>query len=235
MTKSEDKNLQVNQDPTFKMMEMVVQKGGDIASLEKLMDLQERAERNQARKSFFMAFSAFQSDLPIINRGGTGNYGPYARIEDIADAIKPYLVKHGLCYRFEQVDSADSITVTCVVSHLDGHEVRTSMESGLDKSGNKQVIHQRASTVSYLRRYTLSGAFGIIVGGEDNDAGVDQDITEAVYVDVEKFNGDFPKYEKLILDKKKTASELIEFLAKKGAILSPDQKQSLKRVEGAVQ
>lgn len=230
MAKAENNEIMVI-DPTFRMMEMVVEKGGDLASLEKLMDLQERAERNQARKSFFMAFSAFQSDLPVINRGGKSNYGEYARIEDVADAIRPHLVTHGLSFRFDQVDSADSITVTCVVSHMDGHEVKTPMTGGLDKSGNKQVIHQRASTVSYLRRYTLTGAFGIVVGGEDNDAGFE----DAVYMDDAKFNEKFPAYELLILEKKKTAVQLIEFLAKKGAVLSPAQKESIKKVEAAKQ
>lgn len=246
MAKAEEKalqtsggnNLQTTEDPTFNLMQMVIEKGGDIANLEKLIDLQERVSKAQARKSFYAALSAFQSELPVIEKNGKVQYNntsfEFAKLEDIAAAIKPLLAKHGLSYRYEQKADQNYLNVICIVTHADGHEERTEMIAPADNSGQKNKIQQIASTISYLRRYTVTGALGIVVGGEDND-GVDADLEEAVYMDIEKFNESFPKYEKLILDRKKTASQLIEFLAKKGAILSPDQQQSLKKVEGAIQ
>ena len=248
MAKSEENALQVTQDPTFNLMQMVIEKGGDIANLEKLIDLQERVSREQARKSFYGAMSTFQSSLPVIEKTGKASYPTknsqgqktgqveydFAKLEDIAKAIRPLLLECCLSYRFEQKSESGRYKVICIVTHRDGHSEKTEMEAPADTSGKKNAIQQIASTISYLRRYTVTGALGIVVGGEDDD-GIDSETAEAVYMDVVKFNEKFPAYEKLILDGKKTAQGLIEFLAKKGAILSPEQKDSIKRVEEAKQ
>lgn len=248
MTKAEDKNLQVADDPAFNLMQMVIQKGGDITSLEKIIDLQERVSKEHARKAFYDAMSIFQSSLPVIEKTGKASYPikngqgqkvgqveyDFAKLEDIAKAIRPLLLECGLSYRFEQKSESGRYKVICIVTHKDGHSEKTEMEAPADTSGKKNAIQQIASTISYLRRYTVTGALGIVVGGEDND-GVDAELTDAVYMDVEKFNEKFPEWERLILEGKKTSEVIIKFLTKKGVVLSPEQQQSLKKVEEAKQ
>ena len=63
--------LPVMVSPHMRLIEMAVSGGADITQLEKLMDLQERYEANQAKKDFNAAMSTFQSMLPVI--GKTGN------------------------------------------------------------------------------------------------------------------------------------------------------------------
>lgn len=223
-------NLPVMAQPHMRLIELAIEKGTDITQIEKLMDLQERYEANQARKDFFVALSAFQSDLPVIEKKGvTYNGGPYARIEDISQAIKPSLVKYGLSYRFEQDQSDKLITVTCIVSNKSGHQERTSMTAPADASGNKNFIQAIASTVTYLRRYTLTGALGIIVGGEDDDAG---DPQGEFYPD-EDFNRHFPNWEKAILAKKKTPDQIIASGNNQGIVFSEDQLNKINKVGNA--
>jgi hypothetical protein len=224
------------------LMEVAISSGANIESLEKLLDLQERWEASGARKSFFSALSKFQTALPVIgknglasfdhrNGGGNTSYS-YARLEDIAAAIKPLLKKNGLSYRYEQrSEQGGLIVVSCIVTHLDGHAERAEMGGMPDTSGKKNMIQQLASTVSYLRRYTLTGAFGITVSEEDDDAqGGDAQQEQAEFFPQEDFEARFPGWEKTILDGKKTTAQLIAYLEDKGAKLSLAQIKTINQV-----
>ena len=234
-----------NSNAPMNLIEQAIAKDADVVKLEKLMDLQERWETKESRKSFYFALSNFQSQIPVITKRGQASFAhnngtgmteySYAKLEDITEAIKPFLVKNGLSYRYEQKVDQQAITVICIVTHLDGHEERTEMIAFPDQSGKKNPIQQLASTVSYLRRYTLTGALGITVSDEDNDAGDFQGQAEkqvACYPD-EKFQTSFPAWEKMILDGKKTPDSLLAYLTKKGVILSQVQYDQLKKVESS--
>lgn len=152
------------------LVSAAVNSGADVEKLEKLMDLQDRWEKKEAKKSFYKALSKFQSVCPDIIAKKQGHNSKYAPIGDIVAQIKQPLSESGLTYRFEQTQNdKGAIKITCVVSHFDGHEERTSLSSEADKSGNKQAIQAIASAVTYLRRYTLTGALGIATADEDMD------------------------------------------------------------------
>ena len=165
--------------PYLKMMESSISKGGDMAQIEKLMDLHERHEANIARKEFNVAMSLFQSSLPSIGKSGVVDYTTskgrtnydYAKIEDIAKAIRPALKASKLSYRFKQTQDQKGITVACIVTHAGGHFESNHLTAPPDTSGGKDSLKAIASTISYLKRYTLTGGLGVIVGGEDDDDG----------------------------------------------------------------
>src|SRR6185437_6864901 len=50
----------------MQMLAIAVQQGADMAKLEKLMELQDRWENNQARKAYVAAMSAFKANPPTI-------------------------------------------------------------------------------------------------------------------------------------------------------------------------
>jgi hypothetical protein len=233
--------------PHMRLIEMVIEKGGDIVQLEKLMDLQERYEANQAKKDFNLAMSEFQSLLPVIENHGVVDYTSskgrtyytYAKVEDIAAAIKPALKASGLSYRFTQEQQAEVITVTCIVTHRSGHSETSKLTSGRDTSGGKDALKGIASTLSYLYRYLLKGSLGIITGGEDvegeNHISIEKplDGTEApkeCYPDAE-FKKNFPKWKQVITSGKKTAQQMLEFLQKKDIVISQQQFEALQQVE----
>lgn len=228
------------QDQHMQLIQLAVQEGADIEKLEKLMDLQDRFEAKNARKAFFNALSKFQSELPVIkkqglasfdhrNGGGNTSY-TYAKLEDIAKAIKPLLSANGLSYRYEQQSDQQCLTIVCIVTHEEGHEERTQMSGFPDQSGKKNPIQQIASTVSYLRRYTLTGALGITVSDEDDDgAAYEEQQIQAEYYPDSSFEEVFPTWEGLILKGDKTSQDIIERAGKKGIILSPEQKQQIEK------
>jgi len=222
----------------MELMKIAVQAEGGIEKMEKIMALQERWEQGIAKKAFNAAMSRFQSILPIIEKKGVVDftsakgrtYYQYAKLEDIAQAIQPALKETGLSYRFKQVQESGLIKVSCIVTHKDGHSDSTEISSTPDTSGGKDALKSIASTVSYLRRYTLTGILGIVVGGEDDDGGpVSEEVASNCYPD-EEFDKNFPRWSKMILDGKKTVDELHAFLTKKKVIISQEQYEKLQQV-----
>lgn len=168
------------------LIAQAIEKGLDVAALERLMNLKERYDADLAHKAFLEAFTDFQSNTPDLRKtkavgfdgkgGGATNY-KFAPLADIARQIGPVLKKCGLSYRWEIDDNATELKVTCIVSHIAGHSERTTMRSGPDTSGSKSAIQGRGSAVEYLKRYTLVGALGLTTADEDMDGRLpDQDI-----------------------------------------------------------
>jgi uncharacterized protein YdbL (DUF1318 family) len=152
-----------------------VDKDLPVEKLERLLDIQERWEAGQARKAFYAALAAFQDECPDILKTAKAHTAKYAKLAHIVKAITPVMRKHGLTYRFELNDATGAnLTVTCIVTHIDGHSERMSMTAGPDSSGAKNAIQARASTVAYLERYTLCGALGIVTADEDDNGGKPQ-------------------------------------------------------------
>lgn len=251
MTKSElvvenspEVNLPMVAQPHMRLIELAVEKG-DITLLEKIMDLEERYEANQAKKDFNAAMSVFQSALPVIEKKGVVHYESskgvthynYAKLEDVAQAIRPALKSSGLSYRFTQEQNNGQIKVTCIVTHINGHSETSSLHSSPDLSGGKDPLKAMASAISYLRRYTLTGLLGIVVGGEDDDADaaggfVDGEQQGDCYPDKD-FNKHFPNWEKAILAKKKTPDQIIANGNNQGITFSQDQLNKINNVGNA--
>ena len=154
---------------------LAVQRGADVDQLSKLMDLQERWQREEARRAYFSAKSRFQAICPEITKDREVSFGAgktqykYATLAGIIRQVKEPLANCDLTYRWEIHDTAESIQVTCILSHRDGHSEQNTMSAQPDASGSKNAIQERGSTVSYLQRYTLIGALGIASANEDDD------------------------------------------------------------------
>lgn len=156
------------------LVRLAVQQNFDLEKLEKLLQLQRDWQKEEGRKAFFSALSKFQSELPPIVKADSADLGRagkrrYASLGKINEAIRPYLYANGLSFRFRQQQGPQGITVTCIVSHRDGHSEETTLTAGADVSGGKNTIQSVGSTVTYLCRYTLVSAMGLTTVEDDDD------------------------------------------------------------------
>jgi hypothetical protein len=157
--------------PQMTMLERAVENGASIEILTKLMDLQERHERNQARRAFDTAVANAKAEMPVVVKNREGHNGKrYADFAAIAKAVDPVITAHGLSYRF-RITQTDKITVTCVLSHEAGHAEETTLSGPADASGSKNAIQAIGSTLSYLQRYSLVAALGLAVAEDDDGHG----------------------------------------------------------------
>jgi hypothetical protein len=147
----------------------------DTAKLAQLMEMKERWDENEARKSFNEAFARFKEEGVRILKSRTVNAGPlsgkrYAELYAVVNAITPALSKFGLSASWHlSKDDKDWLEVTCTIRHSAGHSESVHMGAPPDVGGAKNAVQARASTVSYLERYTLKAITGLAEEGDDND------------------------------------------------------------------
>ena len=160
--------------PAAMMMQAMAQ-GADLAQIEKMMDLQDRWERKEAEKAYNAAFAAFKAEAVRIVKGRKVTDGPlkgkeYAELHDVVDAVTPALSRHGLSTSWKLTrDEKDWLEVSCTLKHIGGHCEVVSMGGPPDAGGAKNQLQARASTKSYLERYTLKAICGVAEGGDDSD------------------------------------------------------------------
>jgi hypothetical protein len=165
-------------NPYLSLVETMVSRGGDLSSLDKMLDLQIKWEAKEARKAFVAAMAAFKAEpMEILKRklvafetrdGDVTSY-THAELADVTDAVVPAMGKHGLSHRWDVQQSAGQITVSCQITHALGHSESVSMTAAPDASGKKNAIQQVASALTYLQRYTLLAATGMAAKGMDDD------------------------------------------------------------------
>lgn len=157
------------------MMLSALQRGATLEQVEKMMDLQDRWEKKQSEKAYNTAFAAFKAEAVRVIKGKKVTDGPlkgkeYAELHDVVDAVTPALSRHGLSAAWKLTrDEPQWLEVTCVLKHTAGHSESVSMGGPPDSGGAKNQLQARASTKSYLERYTLKAICGVAEGGEDND------------------------------------------------------------------
>lgn len=157
------------------MMLAAMRQGASLEQVEKMMDLQARWEAGQARNAYNAAFAAFKAEAVHIVKNRRVTDGPlkgksYAELFSVVDAVTPALSRHGLSASWKLTrDEKDWIEVTCTLAHEKGHSETVAMGGPPDVGGAKNAIQARASTISYLERYTLKAICGVAEGGEDDD------------------------------------------------------------------
>jgi hypothetical protein len=143
----------------------------DIGKMERLFEMQQRAEAGRAKTAFLAAFSDLQADLPAATRNGKGhNDKRYARFEDVMAALRPHLSKHGFSISHRVDTTGNIIRVTGILGHRAGHTEQTEMTLPPDTSGGKTAVHAMASAISYGKRYVTLTLTGIATEDDDDAA-----------------------------------------------------------------
>ncbi len=176
LQKIEQGNIQTVQQTPMQMVSMAVEKGMDVATIKGLMELQERWEANEAKKAFSEAMTAFKKTPLDIYKNKDVAYGQtaysHATLDNVSGLIGAALADHGLKHSWSTNQADGMVSVTCTISHRQGHSESVTLSAPPDDSGKKNSIQQIASTVTYLERYTLLAATGTAVKDQDNDGGL---------------------------------------------------------------
>jgi hypothetical protein len=173
------------------MERMAKNKEVDPAKLTQIREFGEAILADQRRTAFDAAFSAMQADLPTITAKGTieireKGSGPtgriiqstkYAKWEDINDAIKPVLQRHGFSLRFVTGLADDGRVKVTGILGGHGHREESVFILPHDSTGSKNAVQAIGSSTSYGKRYAACALLNITTRGEDDDASsfVDQD------------------------------------------------------------
>ena len=159
------------------LLKLAVEQNLDVDKLEKLMELQERWDKRNAKKAFDTAMSEFQSECPTIKKtknGGQTKGGKvaykYAPLESIVEQVKDLIKAHGFSYGIQTVMTEKTVKVFCTVKHIAGHseisDVELPLTTRTEIMSAPQVV---AATVTFGKRYAFCNGFGIMTGDDDTD------------------------------------------------------------------
>lgn len=189
--------------------QMLIQQGiqgkASIEVMERLFNLQERWEKNQAKKIYDQAMVKFQAECPIIQRvkdGAKTRAGEiafkYAPLEVIVKTVKPFLAKYELDYNFKPVknEAGEVVAIRCYAYHIGGHSDYSEMAIG--KGGGTPLMSSTqvdAANLTFAKRYAFNNIFGIVTEEEDNEK-ILQKAGVAGYDEVNKALKDLDKCQK---------------------------------------
>ena len=122
-------------------------------------------------KHLFKSLAEFQQEVPTIHKATQGYGYTYADLPKIFEVINPLLKKHGLGFT-QLIHGTDLITIVFHVESGETLESKTSIPQNVALKGMNdfQVL---GSAITYLRRYALSSALGLVTD-KDTDAGGEQ-------------------------------------------------------------
>jgi len=160
------------------ILALAVEKGADPGVLEKLMDLQERWEANKAKKAYVHAMTLFKQAAPaVLAKDGVVDFTSskgrthytHATLGGVIQQITALMGQHGLSVSWSTEQENGNVTVSCHITHEQGHSESVTLSGPPDNTGNKNAIQQVGSTVTYLQRYTLLAALGLATADQDDD------------------------------------------------------------------
>jgi hypothetical protein len=162
----------------------------DIDRIERMYAMYERATARSAQSAYLSALAKARAEMPtIVKRGeistnqkavdgkpaGKVAQSTFAKWEDVVETILPVMQRHDLVLTFRtEQPGLDRVSVTAVLSHVDGHSERSQMALPIENSGSKNNAQGWGSSVSYGKRYTAFALLNLVGRDEDNDgAGAD--------------------------------------------------------------
>jgi hypothetical protein len=122
-------------------------------------------------KNLFKSLASFQQEVKAIDKDTKGYGYTYASLSTIFEVINPLLKKHGLCYS----QPITGTSVKTIIFHIESGEYLehdAAIPQGVELKGQNpfQVL---GSAITYIRRYALSSALGLITD-KDTDASGEQ-------------------------------------------------------------
>lgn len=233
------------------LLRVAVEKNYPLDMLQKLMDLQDRWEANQAKKAYSVAMARFKENHIKVVKSARVSQGPlsgqkYAKLHDFVNASSEPLSGAGLSTSWKLTrDEPAWIEVACIVRHVEGHEEERRMGGAPDVGGSKNAIQARASTVSYLEKYTLKMALGLAEEDDDDDgqggasgeetprkppAQTPPPTAERPEYAADAFDRNFPKWAEAIKSGKKNHGQIITMAETRGK-LTDEQKKKIREVK----
>ena len=118
-------------------------------------------------KNLLKSLAEFQQEVPVIHKGTQGYGYSYANLATIFEVINPILKKYKL--GFTQLIGDNNIKT--IIFHYESGETLetiTTIPQGTNLKGMND-FQTLGSAVTYIRRYSLSSALGLITD-KDTDA-----------------------------------------------------------------
>jgi hypothetical protein len=154
----------------MKLVRMAVAQGWDLDRLQRVMDLERQWRADMAKRAYITAFAMFKKNAPdvvkdMLNKQYNSNYSSLA---NLVNTVNKSLGEYDLNARWK-ITQGEIITVTCVMTHAEGHSEEVTLAGPLDASGQKNSLQQIKSTLTYLEGATFQAVTGVVARQASTD------------------------------------------------------------------
>lgn len=162
----------------LEILNLAVQKGADINTIERLVALQERMLSKQAEAEFNSALNHVQDKIKhvapdLLNKQTSSKYASYPALDKV---VRPLYIAEGFSLSFDTGDAPqpEMVRVLCYCSHASGHTRMYKVDMPADGKGAKggdvmTRTHATGAAMSYGMRYLLKYIFNVAIGEDDRD------------------------------------------------------------------
>lgn len=154
--------------PLVQMMQATMTAGGppDLAMAREMMQLQREWQADVARRAYTTSLIALKSILPtVIRRDKKVDFGnttyTHTSLACVMDAVTEPLHRHGFSLAWTPATTSNGVSVTCRITHVDGHFEECTLSGPPDTKGSKSPVQGVMSTITMLERYTALAILGI--------------------------------------------------------------------------
>lgn len=191
-----DETATVASPQPLSLLERAIDRGLDVDALIKLADLEERRREADAERAFISAKSAALGEMPVIPKDARlpNSSKSYATLASIHRTARPILARHGLDFDWRTEQADGRVTVTCHLSHRDGHSRTNWLSAKVQGPPGTSEAQQVAGTTYILERHTVCIALGIATETDEDvferggGAGIDAFDPEPVKTAIEMAN-----------------------------------------------
>lgn len=149
-----------------------INKNYPVEFIEKMMDLEERHQKEIARRAYFDALANFKAEAPPVKKDKYNKFFDswYTSLGLLLETYNPVLGKHGISISFPPKEQTDkTMTVACRLTHRMGHYEELPLTAPIDQAAIGKQSGQRSrnpiqdikSTFTYLRSATCEAILGV--------------------------------------------------------------------------
>lgn len=125
-------------------------------------------------KNLYQAIAKFQLACPTIEKDAKGHGYNYASLPHLMERIKPILSDAGLVVLQPVTAEAEAVTVCTIIAHPESGEQMahpfTLPLTAMGANSRMSAIQSCGSIITYMRRYGISAALGIVTDEDDDGA-----------------------------------------------------------------
>lgn len=203
----DDESVSTSPTAITRMLEMALEKGLAVETLEKLVALHERVSDRAAAAEFADALASFQAECPPISKTSTGKVATqsgtsftykYAELSHIAETIRPLLHARGFSYSWDSEIKDKMMSATCTLRHVNGHKESSSFACPTETRAGMSEQQKYAAALSYAKRQSLIQVLGITTADPDTDAANPATISKEQIAELralaDEVKADMPKF-----------------------------------------
>lgn len=128
-------------------------------------------------KNLLRALANFQYEVPILHKDSKGFSYTYTDLPEIIRVITPYLKKHGL--GFTQLIEGN--TLKTIIFHFESGEIiESSANIPEETMKGMNKFQTLGSAITYLRRYMLSSALGLVTDKDLDATSLEDKLSRAI-------------------------------------------------------